>query len=283
VAAGILGGLLTPFLLCTGSFAGFQIAVKWLRQGDNTVADRTQQTAKETGVFSLPDSETEILEPEQSPVPIHTDVREFGPGDELGEFTGIGKRTYENGSIYEGKFQYDKQNGQGKLTIPNGHVFEGNFQDGMLNEGKQITTDYIYEGKFQQFIPCGQGKLTRANGSIEEGQFENGLLNGEGKITLTNGTIYKGQFQQGRLNGQGILTMSDGSSYEGGFVGGQCQGKGCFKNSNRRIFQGNFHKGMPLGKGEYTDEHGVKQKGVFYLHENTFGFRPVDTTKIKTS
>jgi hypothetical protein len=204
VAAGIFGGLFTPFLLFTGSFAGFQFTVKWLRQGDNTVADCTQQTAKETGVFSPLNTETDSLDTSTPDEPVNTAVREFGPNEQLGEFTGVAKKICKDGDIYIGQIHQGSLQGIGKLTSTDGSVYEGQF----------------HQGNFE-----GIGKITFEEGKIYEGQFKQGDLHGQGKVTHTDGTIYEGQFRHGAPYGQIKVSLENGEIYEGTIINGSFKAK----------------------------------------------------------
>ena len=61
-----------------------------------------------------------------------------------------GKRTFEDGSIYEGEFRYGQPHGYGTLVWPNGDTFSGNFSSG-LRHGIGIQKFHngdSYEGRF---------------------------------------------------------------------------------------------------------------------------------------
>ena len=66
--------------------------------------------------------------------------------------TGIGTKTYDDGSVYVGEFGSDSRpEGQGVWNFPDGSR---------------------YEGEFYQGNRSGKGKMTHADGTCQEGYFE---------------------------------------------------------------------------------------------------------------
>jgi len=53
VAAAIFGAIATPYLLCIGGIALFQLAVKWLKPGEIAAADKTSNHTQDTNQIVL--------------------------------------------------------------------------------------------------------------------------------------------------------------------------------------------------------------------------------------
>lgn len=73
--------------------------------------------------------------------------------------SGWGRMYYADGSIYEGEWYNDKQNGIGLLKLANSNRYEGLWKDGLKNgEGKFIYLDkgQVYTGTWLDGIAkCG--------------------------------------------------------------------------------------------------------------------------------
>jgi hypothetical protein len=102
----------------------------------------------------------------------------YRSGNQKMELDGQGKRTYLDGSVWEGDFDNGHLNGKGKKILANGTIEEGNFKRDLLN---------------------GKGKVTIPKGDTIEGFFKDGKLNGFGKITHPDGTVEEGLFENGVL------------------------------------------------------------------------------------
>ena len=64
-----------------------------------------------------------------------------------------GKKTYQNGDVYEGWWKDTKRHGQGVFTMANGSVYDGEWKDGRMQ---------------------GKGVFTKDNGKVYEGEWKNG-------------------------------------------------------------------------------------------------------------
>jgi hypothetical protein len=116
-----------------------------------------------------------------------------------------GMQTDFDGIIEEGTFNrrhLDKKmdlHGKGKRTYLDGSVWEGTFVNGeFAGKGTKILADgTIEEGYFSVGSLHGKGKVTIPKGDTIEGFFQNGKLNGYGKITHHDGTVEEGLFENG--------------------------------------------------------------------------------------
>lgn len=177
---------------------------------------------------------------------------------EEGEFkNGIlvkGKKTWDNkqGIVKEeGEFENGQLHGIGKRTFSDGQVDEGKFIKGNLAQGKHsrlTNTGYLIEeeGEFtlkNGDVVClhGKGKssLTSKDYSLlEEGEFQFGHFHGKGKRT-ENGTVSEGNFVNRDLNGKGISTYPDGT-IEDGIFQNNCFIQGKKTKANGQIEEGKF-------------------------------------------
>jgi len=65
-------------------------------------------------------------------------------------FTGVNKKTYPNGDVYEGNLKDDQPHGKGKMTyIEDGRVYEGDWVDGKRN-GKGTPCQWAMFGQVLQ-------------------------------------------------------------------------------------------------------------------------------------
>ena len=115
-----------------------------------------------------------------------------------------GKKTFDDGSVYEGDLVNGKMHGKGKYAFADGSFYEGDF----VNNRCQ-----------------GKGKLSYSNGDVHEGDFVDGERNGKGKYTYADGRVYIGEFANGNFNGNGKKTYPDGRIQEGRWKDDEFMGK----------------------------------------------------------
>jgi hypothetical protein len=189
------------------------------------------------------------------------------PGREKLEIEG--KIIYPDGTVFEGKFENGKLNGQGKITSSDGRtVAEGEFKDGELNgQGQFRSSDgrTVAKGEFKDGKLNGQGKVFSSNGVLREGKFKAGELNGQGKMTFSNGKTLEGEFENGLLNGQGKATYPDGKVKEGEFENGKLNGRGKATYPNGKVKEGEFENGLLNGQGKITHPNGIILEGEFEI------------------
>lgn len=180
-----------------------------------------------------------------------------------GEFIeGIGKKIYDDGSIYEGGIKNEKRYGQGTLTTSYGISAEGCWSEdedsfGIVNGVKKNKGRIIFEGKMdihETLTMESEGKYYFEDGEYVEGIFEE---KGKGIYTFPNGDIYEGELNFMTIHGKGILKKVDGSIVEGiwkkGVIDEIIKGKNC----SIRIYvdvDWNPCGDMPDGYGMYTGE-----------------------------
>jgi hypothetical protein len=254
VAAGIFGGLITPFLLFTGSVALFQFAVKLLVPEFGPDDDRKKMTG-----FCKYTTDQGVV---------------YKANFFNGMLQGQGKVTYTNGDCYEGEFLDDIPKGKGKVTYTNGDCYEGEFLDGIPQGQGKITykNRNCYEGNVVNGLPQGQGKITYKNevsyahdtetinygqGAYYEGNVVNGIPQGKGRITFGNKANISYYYVHSRT-GKGVSSFSNGDCYEGNFVNGIPQGQGKITyikhpmSDKIRSKEGEFVNGTLQGNGTIT-------------------------------
>lgn len=127
----------------------------------------------------------------------------FGPGTRtyvngdtyVGEFRNNhhydGKYTWANGDTYEGTFDGYHPHGKNvKKTYADGTVYEGDIFRGVM-QGNGVLTfadGTRYEGTFEKDKMHGAGSMTFPDGSSYEGEFKDDEIRGKGVFTAKDGT-----------------------------------------------------------------------------------------------
>ena len=105
--------------------------------------------------------------------------------------TGTGRRTYPDGSVYEGSFVDSKRQGHGHFEMSTGASYTGGYSDDQKH---------------------GAGVYRYPDGAVYEGQFENDLLSGHGLKIDISGQIYIGEWSKGYRSGIGALRSPEGTT-----------------------------------------------------------------------
>ena len=116
-----------------------------------------------------------------------------------GEPNGYCKRTFADGSFYEGEFLDGKINGHGSYINAMGEQFEGDFKHGYFH---------------------GKGTFLSAVDEVYEGTWFEGLLHGEGSYVNSNDDKYVGGFDRGEKHGKGAETFSSNNRFVGFYQDG---------------------------------------------------------------
>lgn len=128
---------------------------------------------------------------------------------ENGKMHGNGTYTFNDGSLYEGRFEGGNESGQGKATYPSGrHDYRGSWKQGKYDGFGEALG---YSGGFKAGLRHGNGTLILGS-SKYEGSFREGKFHGRGKLTSEGtGYSFEGTFRFGRISGPGSLIFPDGS------------------------------------------------------------------------
>ena len=186
-----------------------------------------------------------------------------GDRDTNNRFHGKGTYTYLSGGSYAGQWLHGQKSGQGKRTWADGTVYEGEWENNTA-QGKGIKTynnGSQYSGHFINGERANQGTMKWRNGEIYTGQWKNDQPNGEGTKTFTNGATYTGQFIMGEQSGEGKYIYADSSYYQGGWKNNAPQGLGTLTFISGDKYQGNFSQGHPNGFGEFFYANGDRYTG----------------------
>ena len=114
---------------------------------------------------------------------------EFEAGNYEGQLSdsgspeGLGKMTYNNGSIYNGQWKRGKPHGTGCMVFISGEVYSGEFDLG---------------------VRSGMGNMKSVNGENYFGHWENNKQNGTGQLIYKSGDFFKGHFMNGKKHGHGM-------------------------------------------------------------------------------
>ena len=117
-----------------------------------------------------------------------------------------GKLTYKNGDYFNGTFSYGEYStGYGKKTYGDGSTYEGNWKNGQRNGyGVYREKDYRYEGNWKNNNYNGYGRQfwpteKRSTWSSQfEGNFVDGQRHGVGTWYFNNHTYRKNNFNKGK-------------------------------------------------------------------------------------
>ncbi len=197
-------------------------------------------------------------------------------------FTGVGRKQYADGSLYEGDMVDGKAHGRGCLSWVKGKtvdvVCDGQFVNDLLNG--QIRIEYrkggvVFEGAV----------VSTAPGSKIDGPFQahciydgvmsmpedtnswmkiKGLIDPDSEIPCadveisTNGVVsYKGGVSRSGSHGKDCFKMfPDGSVYRGDFIHGEMEGFGRLEHPNGDVYEGIFGAGKKHGQGKMTFANG---------------------------
>jgi hypothetical protein len=172
-----------------------------------------------------------------------------------GEFFdgGFMKRTYPDGSYYEGVFVDNKLQGFGTWVDSEGtSSYEGEWVDGLrMGKGTRTVDGSIaYVGEFVDDLYHGQGIEYSGDDETYEGQFANGVREGQGRIDYGGGVTFEGEFRQGAPNGQGKFTGPGGANFEGVFENGVASGPGMMTLADGSQCSGEWQRNELVGVGE---------------------------------
>lgn len=206
--------------------------------------------------------------------------------------------NFKDGTVYEGTFYHNDLSGLGKLTWGEQVVYEGKIDKGYrhgngtyINKVHQI----IYEGNWRWGRIQGYGKIYYQNGSRYEGEFDDGYRHGKGIMYYTNGNFYDGEWKNNCKNGWGTMNwknccqkyegtwkhdMPNGfgsylwllnnsehsflrNRYEGNFVNGTRQGLGTYYYANGSKYEGDWNDNIKEGCAIFTEENGNVITGFF--------------------
>eukprot|EP00602_Paraphysomonas_sp_CaronLab_P007983 CAMPEP_0185034708 /NCGR_PEP_ID=MMETSP1103-20130426/24814_1 /TAXON_ID=36769 /ORGANISM="Paraphysomonas bandaiensis, Strain Caron Lab Isolate" /LENGTH=656 /DNA_ID=CAMNT_0027571469 /DNA_START=198 /DNA_END=2168 /DNA_ORIENTATION=+ len=216
---------------------------------------------------------------------------------------GRGKMTFADGTVYEGEWVEDRQEGNGTLTSADGDtVYEGGFVGGEYEGEGSLSSSFDvaeknsvhrnsiqYKGGFKNGVYHGRGVLTNAlSGTTYEGEFSEGKRHGRGTLrrteddaveydgewatdvpcgigtmVLDGGGIYTGQIQGGVPEGQGVCKYPDGGEYDGAWKGGKRNGQGRHIAGTLDEYTGKWVGDMRSGRGVWQSRRGDKYEGLW--------------------
>lgn len=123
---------------------------------------------------------------------------------------GKGKYTFEDGSYYEGNWNFNRMQGYGKLFYASGKIaYEGGWsQDQIHGSGKLYnehprpceTVDYKNFSKSEHSWRSYEGIRW-----YDSGNFEFDQRSGNGTLTFENGESFTGQFEGDHIHGEGVF------------------------------------------------------------------------------
>jgi hypothetical protein len=116
-----------------------------------------------------------------------------------GEPNGLVKRTFADGSFYEGEMLDGRLTGQGSYINAMGERYDGMFKNGYFH---------------------GQGKLITAVGEVMDGEFYENMLHGYGSYKNSRDDSYIGGFDRGERHGKGMEHFANNNRFIGFYQDG---------------------------------------------------------------
>ena len=188
---------------------------------------------------------------------------------------GYGKYFWNNGSIWEGRWQNGKKNGQGTSKTQNLHVYSGYWKDDRLNgkieclfpdnggtlnlkefnngiELKTINSEQINQICISGNCNNGYGTLSlMKNNQLRINNWYNKLpIQGTSIIKFCNESIFLGNIDNlDKFNGFGLYFYPDGDVYAGNWKNSEFNGNGIYLNKDGSIFKGEYLNHLRNGLG----------------------------------
>lgn len=117
--------------------------------------------------------------------------------------SGIAKKIFDDGSIYEGSWENNQFDGYGTYTFSDRSRIEGLFSQGSIkNEGSFYNPkgNLVYEGDFNDgFAFEGEGTYYYPDGRYYEGEFKAGEFHGTGRLVIPTVSSTRGIWEAGEL------------------------------------------------------------------------------------
>jgi hypothetical protein len=187
-----------------------------------------------------------------------------------GKLHGKGKKTFSNGDIYEGDFVLDKEHGTGKLTGKDGKIYEGEFADGKPIKPAELPE--VLKRNYQEYLELKNNiEIKLKNGDIFIGGVVDSKPHGKGELVNINGDTEEVIFffglqvitgSDGIIINRGTIIMSNGAVHTGDFIDRKLQ-KGMIEykvNNTKYKEEGDFVDDKLNGKGKITKHISVYEE-----------------------
>ena len=175
--------------------------------------------------------------------------------------------VYNDGTIEERTYQYDKLVGSVVCTYPDGEVQELEYARNKLLSKGELKIRYesgVYEGKFKDGLKNGGGSLFYDNGMVEDGNYVDGKKNGVFTIVGIDGEIQLLNYKAGVLQTSGKVRIPNELGYFQGILEkGKKQGKGKFVFLNGNVLEGNWENDLKSGGFKQTFADGTVAQMLF--------------------
>jgi len=179
---------------------------------------------------------------------------------------GLGMMILNNGLEYFGNFDNLILKGSGKFRNKNnGTIFEGFFKENKQNGFgiEKWTSNSSFLGEYLNDFKNGIGILNFSDDSSYEGEFSNDDMNGIGKYFNKDSSNYFGEWKNNKMNGYGIYNWRNGNIFEGEFKEDLKNGFGILINKlNNKIYFGFWINDFLEGEG-YIFEKKILKKYFF--------------------
>ncbi|KAL4500542.1 hypothetical protein ABPG72_002966 [Tetrahymena utriculariae] len=180
---------------------------------------------------------------------------------------GIGKLTFQDGTVYIGEWILDKRHGKGVQIWPDDTLYEGEWENDFIQGmGKiEYSNRSYYIGEWKENKFHGKGRFQHFSGSYYEGFWFQDKQHGKGVEVQLYPTYsrHEGIFENGKKEGKGRISMANGSSYKGDFKDGNVHGLGVYNWPNGVVYEGRWENNKMSGNGKMTWQHNITYQGEF--------------------
>jgi hypothetical protein len=105
----------------------------------------------------------------------------------------VGKYTWPDGTVYEGRLVKGLKAGEGKCTYPDGSQYSGQWlNDKRHGQGSYTIGSRMYTGTWENDMEHGEGTVTEGGILLMTGKWTSGKLNGRFSVYLQDGEVLDG-------------------------------------------------------------------------------------------
>lgn len=135
---------------------------------------------------------------------------------------------YEDGSTFEGIWDFETGSGKGTYRWEDGDIYQGEYRNNVRN-GRGYYKNKLgesYDGEWSNNHCSGYGESYDKDGNFYKGEWRNNMMHGKGQFVYVDGRRYNGCFRNDVKNGYGVYKWTDGDVYKGKWKNGKRDGKG---------------------------------------------------------
>lgn len=193
--------------------------------------------------------------------------------------------AFVDGGTYRGLIDTNTRaaDGKGKRTFADGSEYEGDWKQGVMEGigtmkfGMSCPSLDLYTGEWRSNKFHGTGRLLyqyfhAPNVPAEySGEFKFGKMDGKGRRTAPRGESYEGNWKEDKRHGPGIQKWSNGHCYEGTWRDDKRHGNGKHTGAKGELtYDGDWQDDKYQGQGSWMPFEDAKDFGdlIFGVGQN---------------